>query len=296
MSTTFEALMGYYEPSSDDPPLDDDRDSLNDNSDGTSSVSGDEVGGNLIAVESICKFKNGKSPKTPRRRRLTKRKKRKNPVVPAMEVEQASSVTRENTPVSGAAFLLTTVAAVGVALATSTITTTHQDSDRLAYRYLAGEGERVVDSLHKDVADAIRENGRVRRASERLQNYGDYVEGDFKVASKHFNTQSPTARQLRDWIFTTYVGLGADDPDYWFGGGGTIDEIMKIVKQTRLEINRKLINQTFKKIWKAWEDGYEWSSEMNTANMGRSFRIDVNSREAVCIADLLDYKNLSFKN
>ncbi len=144
------------------------------------------------------------------RRRLTAQRKKRKANLEAVEAEGVPSNSTANRPLSGAGYLLATVAAVGVALATPTITTTHQDSDRLAYRYLAGEGERVVDSLHKDVADAIRENGRVRRASERLQNYGDYVEGDFKVASKHFNTQSPTARQLRDWIFTTYVGLGAD--------------------------------------------------------------------------------------
>ncbi len=61
----------------------------------------------------------------------------------------------------------------------------------------------------------MRENGRVCKASERFQIYGDYVEGDFKEASKHLDTQSPTVKQLRDWIFTTYVGLGADEPDHW---------------------------------------------------------------------------------
>ncbi len=121
------------------------------------------------------------------------------------------------------------IVAVGVAVATSTITTIHQNSDCSAHRYLAEEGERVVDSLNKDVAEAIRESERVRRASARLQIYGNYVEGDFKETSKHFDTQKPTAKQLRDWIFTTYVGLGADEPDHWFGGGGTIDEIMTIV-------------------------------------------------------------------
>ena len=39
MSTTFEALLGNYVLSSDDPPLDDVRDSLDGDSDGTSSVS-----------------------------------------------------------------------------------------------------------------------------------------------------------------------------------------------------------------------------------------------------------------
>ncbi len=62
MSTTFEALLGNYRPaklstsvSSCNTPLDSDRDIVDDNSDGTSCISGDEEDRNLRAVESICK-------------------------------------------------------------------------------------------------------------------------------------------------------------------------------------------------------------------------------------------------
>ena len=80
MSTTFEALQGNYGPtelftsvSSCNPHLGNDRDSVDDYSDGASSISGDEEGGNLIAVESICKIINSKSFLTSKRRRLTKK-------------------------------------------------------------------------------------------------------------------------------------------------------------------------------------------------------------------------------
>lgn len=77
MSTTFEAVLDNYRPterptsaSSDDPPSDNERGCFDENSDGSSSVSGYEEGRNSIGIENVHKFKNRRSFSKSRRRRI----------------------------------------------------------------------------------------------------------------------------------------------------------------------------------------------------------------------------------